>query len=46
MDKSVQDVLNTLTDEQRKAVAIFCSIVVNEELKKHGIEGDELDDDD
>lgn len=37
-EKTVQEVLDGLTDEQKKAVAIFTALAVQEELKKHGIE--------
>ena len=37
-NKTVDEVLKTLTDDQKKAVSIFVAVAVEEELKKHGIE--------
>jgi len=37
-EKTVQDILDTLTDEQMRAVSVFVAIAVREELRKHGIE--------
>jgi len=37
-EKTIEDILKTLTDEQMRAVSAFTAIVVREELKKHGIE--------
>lgn len=37
-EKTIEDILKTLTDEQMRAVSAFTALVVQEELKKHGIE--------
>ena len=39
-EKTVDEVLQTLNDEQKKAVAIFAAVAVEEELRKRGIKPD------
>ena len=40
-EKEIQDILSTLTDEQKRAVSVFVAVIVNEELKRHGINVEE-----
>lgn len=39
-EKTVDEVLATLNDEQKKAVAVFASVMVENELRKRGIKPD------
>lgn len=39
-EKTVDEVLKTLTPEQKKAVSIFTAVAVETELKKRGIKPD------